>query len=113
MARSRKKSSGEGWTLVRECPVCRRAESDCVCPKRGDEKGGPVVRIRLEKRRGKPLTVLACSGIDDERMRAWLRELKSACAAGGSIDGLELALQGDHRDRVRAFLATAGVRTRG
>jgi translation initiation factor 1 len=70
-----------------------------------------VVRVRLERqgRGGKTVTVVDGlpghpAAIDD-----LARRLKSACAAGGTVRGRAIEIQGDHRDRVVAFLEASGV----
>ena len=117
--RRRKLDGGDGWSVARECPRCRRLESECVCASSKNEPGGrAVIRLRLEKRRGKPATVLAASGWPVEELTELVRELKNTCATGGSVsragDGsVEAMLQGDHRDRVRAVLRERGFEVRG
>ena len=114
MARSRKLEQGEGWKLVRNCANCGRVESECVCESGGVAADGPPsARLRLEKRRGKSVTVVALSGMDGDAMRALVKELKGACATGGTLKGSEAELQGDHRDRIRKLLAGGGIPAKG
>ena len=117
--RRRKLEGGDGWTLVPSCPRCRRVASECVCAsaeKAPDSRA--IIRLRLEKRRGKSATVLAASGWRLEELKELIRELKNTCATGGSVSrdgdgGIEAILQGDQRDRVRAVLRERGFDVRG
>jgi translation initiation factor 1 len=72
------------------------------------------VRVRLERqgRGGKVVTVVEGlpghpAAIDD-----LARRLKSACAAGGTVRGRVVEVQGDHRERVAALLAADGMSVR-
>lgn len=118
--RSRKKlTSGDGWSFVASCRDCGRPQTECVC--RADQSAGgraaggrgPIVRLRLEKRRGKPVTVADGADWPAGTLRALLKELKSVFATGGTLKGREIELQGDHRERLRELLASRGVRVKG
>lgn len=115
MKRARKTTQGDGWTFLPACAACGQAADRCRCrtaePAQSHEK--PAVRLRLEKRRGKAVTVLAASGMTDGDLQALVNELKGLCASGGTVKGLEGELQGDHRPRLREFLAARGIRARG
>jgi translation initiation factor 1 len=116
---SRKKlEGGAGWSLVRACPACRRPQPDCVCgppnrARQGDRAAAPTVRLRLEKRRGKSVTVLASSGIERSVLDEILKTLKTACACGGTLKDNELELQGEHAPRVREYLRARGIVVKG
>ena len=69
----------------------------------------PPVRIRRAKRRrGRIVTVV--EGLDSSAsdLGAILRPFKSACAAGGTVTGRVLEIQGDHTKRVVAVLEGLG-----
>lgn len=95
------------------CHVCEKPLDQCTCPRSADgdvrlPKDQPV-RIRREKRRkGKIVTVV--DGLDPSAsdLGAILRQLKSACAAGGTVTGGVLEIQGDHTKRVVAILEGLG-----
>ena len=40
----------------------------------------------------------------------WLKELKGALGCGGTLDGDDLILQGDQRERLPGLLTERGVR---
>lgn len=71
------------------------------------------MRLRMEKRRGKPVTVAAATGVAEADLTALLKEAKAACGAGGTVKEGELELQGEHRERLRAMLAGRGYLVKG
>jgi len=78
---------------------------------RESAKGG--VRIRLDRRASDRL-VTVVSGLAGRpaEIAALAKSLKSACGAGGTVKDGSLELQGDHRDKVEAALASLGVRSK-
>ncbi len=109
-----RRSSGPGWALVGTCPRCGHLEDRCRCSAAAPPAGGPpTIRLRMEKRRGKPVTVLAAEAVPDEALRALAKELKALCGTGGTIKDREVELQGEHRDRLRPLLAGRGYRVKG
>ncbi len=66
-------------------------------------------RVGREKR-GKGKTVTVITGLDPvaSDLGAILGQLKSACAAGGTISQDRIEIQGDHRERVLAILRDLG-----
>ena len=76
-------------------------------------RGGPPVRIRLERRAsGRMVTVLTGLPGTDIEIADLARRLRAACGAGGTAgpDGVEL--QGDQRDKVAAALLARGLRVK-
>lgn len=105
-------TGGEGWSVSRECPSCRKHPCRCP-PAKPAPPGRPTVRLRLEKRRGKPVTVAAATGIAVGELALLLKELKGLCGAGGTLHEEEIELQGEHRDRLRPLLAARGYVVKG
>jgi translation initiation factor 1 len=74
-----------------------------------------VAKLRVEKagRGGKTVTVV----YDLPRNQAFLKdlaaELKRACGAGGAVRDDAVEIQGDLRDRIRAFLIGKGFGVKG
>ena len=103
-----KKESGPGWAL-----------SSADTKPADNTDGGtahstpPLARLRLEKRRGKPVTVAALEGLDPEAQRSLGKELKTHCGSGGTVKEGAVELQGDHREALRALLPLRGVRVKG
>jgi len=113
--RSKKLDGGAGWGITRECPGCGRPETACRCPAPAatlpPEK--QLARLRLEKRCGKPVTVVAGLVLTEAGLKDLLRQLKARCGAGGTVKGGELEIQGDQREEVIEFLAARGFRCKG
>ena len=67
-----------------------------------------IVRIQRETkgRGGKAVSVI--SGIPKEQLKAITKKLKSACAGGGAVKGENIEIQGDHRERIKTLLESAG-----
>ena len=95
------------------CGVCDRALARCTCPR--SESGAVLLpanqpaRVGREKRRkGKTVTVI--TGLDPvaSDLDAILSQLKSVCAAGGTITKGRIEVQGDHRDRALSILQDLG-----
>jgi translation initiation factor 1 len=74
---------------------------------------GTRIRIRLDRRAsGRLVTVVSgLPGLPAD-IAALARTLKTACGAGGTVDGHTLELQGDQREKVEAALAARGLQSR-
>lgn len=94
------------------CANCGCALADCACPRNaaGDVTlpREQAIRIRREKRRGKPVTVIAGFDPVATDMRKLLATLKTQCAAGGTINGDAIEVQGDHRERALKLVSDLG-----
>ncbi|MEM7227862.1 MAG: translation initiation factor [Planctomycetota bacterium] len=94
------------------CEVCEKTLDDCACPRDADGKvcrpADQPARVRREKRRGKFVTVVTGLDPDATDLTDLLKTLRKKLATGGTAtdDGVEL--QGDHRDRIVAFLIEFG-----
>ena len=96
----------------RVCPMCGGPVRDCTCGTRVAKVSLPsqpakiTAKLRLEKkgRAGKSVTVIAGLPRDAVFLKELCRELKRACSTGGAVSEDTVELQGDLRDRVRAYL---------
>lgn len=82
-------------------------------PKAAAKKGPPKAVVRMERagRNGKEVTVIEQLELSQAEREKWLKALKGALGCGGSIEeGGALVVQGDHRERVAAWLEKQGVR---
>ncbi len=103
---SRKKSKringGEGWSFnaAEDKPATRR------------NTGSRIIRLRMEKRKGKPTTILYdMEGVPD--MKGLARQLKNLVSAGGTTKNDRIEVQGEHRDRFRVYLNDEGYDVKG
>lgn len=104
----------DGTSLQRPvtCERCGKALLACVCPRGADGKvllpKDQPARVRREKRRGKDVTVIA--GLDPKAsdLAGLLKQLKTTLGAGGTVADGEIEVQGDHRDKVVAWLVKMG-----
>jgi translation initiation factor 1 len=103
----------------RTCPKCGWPFRDCRCAAtfaKGAEPlpGKPVAKLSLEKRAsGKHVTVIAGLPANRVFLGGLCRDLKKACAAGGSAGEDSIELQGDQRERLRELLPQKGMRVKG
>lgn len=66
--------------------------------------GAPVAKIRLEKRAGKAVTVIAgLHTYGAARLEAIARELKTSLGAGGTVKNGVIEIQGDKVAPVKAW----------
>lgn len=68
-----------------------------------------VVRYERKGHGGKAMTRVEQLGLAPAALAQWLRDLKETLGCGGSVDGEDLLLQGDQRDRLRECLEGRGV----
>ncbi len=116
MAREGKRLGGEGWGVVKRCATCGREESRCTCPPRAVESLPPQKqrpKFRLEKRRGKPVTVITHLTLNESDLKALASQLKNRLGTGGTAKGGEIELQGDHREALAALLSEQGFKVGG
>jgi translation initiation factor 1 len=70
-----------------------------------------VIKLRREKRNGREVIVIdglpADVVIDD-----YAKALKSMCGSGGTVKGRTIEIQGDHREKIEAFLLEKGFRSK-
>lgn len=107
------------------CLRCGKFEPDCRCPPLPPEPEAPAppppppaaapkrteaIRMRREKRGGGREVVLLEGFPHDEDVEALARDLKKSLGCGGSAKGGLIEVQGDHRDRIAAFLSARGYR---
>lgn len=94
------------------CPRCRKRLDRCGCARQVAANVRPVtdgvVRIRREVRNGKPVTVVLDLPLRADELATLAGKLKAACGSGGTAKDGCVEIQGDHRDKVAAFLQKAG-----
>lgn len=92
------------------CQTCGLPQEICVCEEIAREQ--QRVQIYTAQRRyGKTVTVVEGINATDIDMDRVTKELKAACACGGTHKEGRVELQGDHRSRVRMVLEKLGFNT--
>ena len=100
--RSKRISSGEGWTF--------NAADDQ--PTSDQSAGRKIVKLRMERRKGKPTTILYdLEGVP--AMKELAKELKTLVSAGGTAKDGKIEIQGEHRDKFRVYLRESGYEVKG
>ena len=71
---------------------------------------GTRMKVRRETsgRRGKAVTTVSALPLSDAEIKALAVDLKRLCGVGGTTKNGAIELQGDHRDKVLAYLKEAG-----
>ena len=62
----------------------------------------------LEKRNGKPVTIIGKFQIEDDKRKEILKLLKTKLACGGAIKDEYIEIQGDLKDKIRIILVDNG-----
>ena len=99
----------------RSCPGCRQPVASCTCRvAKPLPAGDGTARVSREKqgRGGKTVTVVRGLSLDAQALAAAGQALRAACGAGGTAKDGVLEVQGDHVDRVMAWLERAGHRVK-
>lgn len=66
----------------------------------------PVAKIRVEKRAGKAVTVIAgLHTYGADRLEAMAKSLKQSLGTGGTVKNGIIEIQGDRAEAVRAWLS--------
>jgi len=97
----------------RMCPACRNPVSACTCRTQAATpavRGDGVVRVSRETkgRGGKAVTVIRGVQADAVALAALGKQLRTACGSGGTLKDGVIEVQGDHCERVIAYLKEAG-----
>ncbi len=81
-------------------------------PPQKAKKAPPRAVVRMERagRNGKEVTVIEQLELSPKEKEAWLKQLKSSLGCGGAMEDENLVVQGDHRERVAAWLTKQGVK---
>lgn len=98
------------------CDRCGKDVKQCMCPAESVRQAEVApedqrLSVSLEKRkRGKAVTVIAGLTGSVEQSKLLLKTLKQDCGAGGTLEGSQIELQGDHRQRSSQWLRAEGYR---
>lgn len=69
-------------------------------------EGDGIVRIKRETkgRKGKGVTTVTGLLLEEKELKAIAKELKKICGTGGTLKDAIIEIQGDNRDKIKAFL---------
>lgn len=94
------------------CPACRRPVAQCACREAAPSAGSPdgIVRVQRETkgRGGKAVTLVRGVAGDAAALLRLGQELRSACGSGGTVKDGVIEVQGDHVEKVVAWLQQRG-----
>ncbi|MFG6416667.1 translation initiation factor Sui1 [Roseateles sp. DC23W] len=90
----------------RACAGCGQPEAQCACKTATRPAGDGIVRVRRETagRKGKGVTAVHGLPLDDAALTALAKQLKATCGSGGTAKEGIIEIQGDHLEKVVAWL---------
>ena len=107
---SKKKNSSGGLIYSTNPDYKINQDEEELAP---SKPGQQDLRIWLERKGGgKVVTVIRGHNGSDAEIEALGKTLKSKCGVGGAAKNGEILLQGDHRDKVLAWLIANGYNAR-
>ena len=91
-----------------------KVESNETVEEKKEEKVSKkqTLRVELDKRNGKPATIISEFQGSDDELKELAKTLKVKCGAGGSARGGEILIQGDFRTKVATILEEMGYKVR-
>ena len=117
------KNAGRGGLVYstdagRMCPQCRQPLASCSCAAQAAAAaraaGDGIARVSRETkgRGGKAVTLVRGLALDDAALAELGKRLRTHCGAGGTLKDGVLEVQGDHADKVLAWLLARGVKAK-
>jgi translation initiation factor 1 len=107
---------GTPFDIPPKCDHCGLADTACKCTAEIKARIAPekqTAKLTTEKRKkGKTVTVVTGLLAIANDHASLLSQLKSSCGAGGTIDGDNIEIQGEHISKVRQELSKLGYRVR-
>ncbi|MBN8867858.1 MAG: stress response translation initiation inhibitor YciH [Solirubrobacterales bacterium] len=90
----------------------RRKPKRQADPSPSPAPAGSTIKVKRETsgRRGKTATTISEIPLGEAETKSLAKRLKQHCGVGGTARGSTIELQGDHRDKVIAFLEKEGHR---
>ena len=100
----------------RLCPDCGAALAACKCRVLDKQriKGDGIVRVGRETkgRGGKGVTLVSGLPLAEEALKELASKLKQTCGTGGTVKDGVIEIQGDHREKLCAYLQKAGYKAK-
>lgn len=73
---------------------------------------GPCVSLETSGRNGKGVTLVTGLTLGEAALEELGKKLRQACGTGGTVKDGVVEVQGDHREKIQAALAKAGITAR-
>jgi len=98
------KLEGNNFDIKKEDKkTAKKSQESAILPKKEHQ-----LVFALEKRNGKPVTIIGKFQIEENTKKEILKLLKTKLACGGSIKGEYIEIQGDLKDKIRIVLVDNG-----
>jgi translation initiation factor 1 len=91
-------------------PSVPTPEPKAIPPKAPVGPARAVVRYERKGRGGKEVTVVSHLELPAAELERWTKQLKNSLGCGGHVEGDQIVLQGDQRERLPARLTELGAR---
>lgn len=95
------------------CQMCK--EQPCTCKKVEEIKPSEITaKIRMESkgRGGKSVSVIFNLPHNPEYFTKMTKKLKSVCGTGGTFKEGKIEIQGNHREKIKAYLEKEGFKVK-
>ena len=98
----------------RHCSRCGLPVPACTCrtPEAVSDDGVVRLHRQVKGRNGKPVTLISGLPLAAVELKSLAKELKNKCGGGGSIEGKDILIQGDKRDRLKEVLESKGYQVK-
>jgi len=99
-------------TLKDELPQADETPEVKIAPTPAKKRQSEPLRIELDKRNGKPATLVSGFQGKDDELKELAKVLKVKCGAGGSSRDGEILVQGDFRVKIAEMLLEMGFKVK-
>ncbi len=99
-------------TLKTELPAMEVEVPSAIPEKKVKKRQSEPLRVELDKRNGKPATLVTRFEGKDVELKELAKTLKIKCGAGGSSRDGEMLIQGDFRVKVCEILIEMGFKVK-
>jgi translation initiation factor 1 len=96
------------------CLECQKPKTTCACSELAKKKilGNGNVKIKKETkgRGGKTVTIISGLALNQEQLKALLKDLKKLSGSGGTLKAGVIEIQGDQVDKLNNYLKIKGYK---